>query len=179
MSKLCAVPLLALLAACAAEAQPTAAWSQEVVVVDGDTLRVGGERVRIANIDAPELPPSAKCWAEAALSLQAAEALQGYADRSAGLRLERDGVDRYGRTLARVKVGEVDVGEALIDRGLAARWTGRKWDWCASPDWTRQGGPELTGGPEGNAGYVGWAARKKADEFAAALAREALSSPEE
>ncbi|EHJ57918.1 hypothetical protein NSU_pLA1024 (plasmid) [Novosphingobium pentaromativorans US6-1] len=30
-------------------------------VHDGDTIRCGRERVRIANIDAPELPNSPKC----------------------------------------------------------------------------------------------------------------------
>jgi len=30
-------------------------------VHDGDTIRCGRERVRIANIDAPELPDSLKC----------------------------------------------------------------------------------------------------------------------
>ena len=30
-------------------------------VHDGDTIRCGRERVRIANIDAPELPDSPKC----------------------------------------------------------------------------------------------------------------------
>lgn len=30
-------------------------------VHDGDTIRCGSERVRIANINAPELPDSPKC----------------------------------------------------------------------------------------------------------------------
>lgn len=30
-------------------------------VDDGDTIRCGAERIRIANIDAPELPDSPKC----------------------------------------------------------------------------------------------------------------------
>jgi hypothetical protein len=30
-------------------------------VHDGDSLRCGGERIRIANIDAPELPDSPRC----------------------------------------------------------------------------------------------------------------------
>ena len=31
------------------------------ITVDGDTIRCGRERVRVANIDAPELPGSPKC----------------------------------------------------------------------------------------------------------------------
>lgn len=46
-------------------------------VHDGDTIRCGRERVRIANIDAPELPDSPKCqdrrrsYAWVAISLRA------------------------------------------------------------------------------------------------------------
>jgi endonuclease YncB( thermonuclease family) len=38
-----------------------AALCVSVTVHDGDTIRCGRERVRIANIDAPELPDSPKC----------------------------------------------------------------------------------------------------------------------
>ena len=27
--------------------------------------------------------------------------------------------------------GELDAGEMMIEAGLAAPWTGRRWDWCA------------------------------------------------
>lgn len=45
------------------------AQAQSVRVVDGDTLRVGGERVRIMGLDTPET--SARCPQEAALARQA------------------------------------------------------------------------------------------------------------
>ena len=38
-----------------------AALCVSVTVHDGDTIRCGRERVRVANIDAPELPGSPKC----------------------------------------------------------------------------------------------------------------------
>jgi micrococcal nuclease len=98
-------------------------------IIDGDTLQLSsGERVRIENIDAPEL--QARCEAERRLALAAkADLAQAVGDGS-GLRVERSGVDRYGRTLAKLRRGGTDIGETMISRGLARRWTGRRFSWC-------------------------------------------------
>ena len=99
------------------------------VVHDGDTIRCGAERIRIANIDAPELPDSPKCqdrrrsyaWCDYNKGYQARDALRALlAGRSA--QIERLGVDRYGRTLARVTVGGKDAGAYLVGLGLARWW---------------------------------------------------------
>lgn len=98
-------------------------------VHDGDTIRCGAERVRIANIDAPELPGSPKCgarrgytaWCDYALGERAGAALRGLIARGR-VTIVRTGTDAYGRTLALVQVDGQDVGEWLIARGLARRW---------------------------------------------------------
>lgn len=36
--------------------------------------------------------------------------------------IEREGTDSYGRTLARITVGGMDVGEWLVAKGLARPW---------------------------------------------------------
>ena len=100
-----------------------------VRVVDGDTLDVEGERVRLANIDAPEMPPKSKCAAEADGALAATARLETLVS-GGGLTLERTGVDRYGRTLAHVYAGEADVGRSLIAAGLVRPWEGRRRSWC-------------------------------------------------
>lgn len=106
-------------------------------VHDGDTIRCappgpGGraERIRIANIDAPELAGSPKCgarrgytaWCDDALGQRAGDALRGLIRAGHRVTLVRTGTDSYGRTLALVQVDGVDVGEWLIARGLARRW---------------------------------------------------------
>lgn len=106
-------------------------------VHDGDSLRCAppgqgksAERIRISNIDAPELAGSPKCearrrsrsaWCDAAAGEAARRALAGLL---AGRRVTivRIGTDVYGRTLARVYADDIDVGEWLIERGLARRW---------------------------------------------------------
>lgn len=103
------------------------------VVHDGDTIRCGRERVRLASIDAPELPGSPKCarprrsngshpgWCDYRMAAQSRDAL---AALLAGQRvlITRQGTDIYGRTLATVSVNGRDAGAILIARGLARRW---------------------------------------------------------
>ena len=99
-------------------------------VHDGDSIRCGAERVRIANIDAPELRGSPKCgprrgytaWCDYALGQRAADALRSLIARGHRVTLVRTGTDTYGRTLATVQVDGVDAGEWLISQGLARRW---------------------------------------------------------
>lgn len=96
-------------------------------VVDGDTLWHNGEKVRIANIDTPELHRP-KCPQEA---LQAREARDRLVTLlRPGFTLQRAGNDRYGRTLARVSVNGRDIGQQLVSEGLARKWTGRREPWC-------------------------------------------------
>ena len=98
-------------------------------VHDGDSIRCGREKVRIANIDAPELPDSPKCRDRRA-SYAWCDNRAGEASRAALVRLlsrgrvtiERLGTDPYGRTLATVSVGGVDAGGYLISQGLAKPW---------------------------------------------------------
>jgi hypothetical protein len=44
--------------------------------------------------------------------------------------IDRRGKDRFGRTLAYIRVSGADVGEMLIRARVAVRWEGRQHDWC-------------------------------------------------
>lgn len=102
-----------------------AAWR----VIDGDTIEIDGERIRIAGIDTPETFRP-QCDAERMLGEIAAAELAG---RMQGreLELERLGTDRYGRTLANVRADGEDLGASLVRDGLAVVWEGRRHDWCS------------------------------------------------
>lgn len=101
----------------------------DIRVTDGDTFRIADERIRIANIDTPEMPGRARCEDEAQRAL-AAKARLSELLAAGPVVLEREGVDRYGRTLATVRVNGADVGEQLIREGEAQRWMGHKATWC-------------------------------------------------
>jgi endonuclease YncB( thermonuclease family) len=98
-------------------------------VHDGDSIRCGGERVRIANIEAPELPGSPKCedsrrsyaWCDYQAGYQARDELRTFLSRGPVM-IERMGPDKYGRTLALVTVNGGDAGAYLVRLGLARRW---------------------------------------------------------
>ncbi len=97
--------------------------------VDGDTLVFGKERIRIKNIDAPETHPC-RCALECDLGGKATVFTQLAVDTSTVTVERRERKDRYGRTIARVYVDGRDLGEMLIEAGLARKWRGRREPWC-------------------------------------------------
>ncbi len=101
---------------------------QDWRVIDGDTIELAGERIRILDIDTPETFRS-QCDAEQQLGELAAARLAALL-QGREIRLERQGEDRYGRTLAHVYVDERSVGEILIAEGYAVRYDRRRHDWC-------------------------------------------------
>lgn len=103
-----------------------------VTVTDGDTIRLAGERVRIENLDAPEMPGRAKCATEGKKALEAKALLTRLVDRGTVtlVRNQKRPKDRYGRTLARVLVDGKDVAPAMIAAGVSREWKGRSSDWC-------------------------------------------------
>jgi micrococcal nuclease len=100
-------------------------------VWDGDSVRIGfgrnAERVRLANIDAPEI--EGRCKVETDLALQSQFSLADLLSGST-VTLVRLGSDRHDRTLAALSVDGVDIGEILVSEGLARVWHGRRQPWC-------------------------------------------------
>ncbi|MDP9441338.1 MAG: thermonuclease family protein [Actinomycetota bacterium] len=86
-------------------------------ITDGDTfVLTDGRRVRLAQVDAPETSECFGTESTGALSALAA-------GKTVTLRRPPSGpaTDRYGRTLADVRVGEVSVNEAMVRSG-GAEW---------------------------------------------------------
>lgn len=101
-----------------------------VIVIDGDTFDYGGERIRIADIDTPEV--KGHCPYETALAAKATERMaallgQGPFELTP---VERD-EDRFGRKLRIVTRGGHSLGDQLVAEGLARTWAGRREPWCA------------------------------------------------
>lgn len=104
-------------------------WAADVRVIDGDTVHIDGEKIRLSGIDTPEKGHQAECLAERMLSALATARLNALL-AGAEVRIEREGVDRYGRTLAKLYARGEDVAGVLISEGLGRPWRGRQEDWC-------------------------------------------------
>ena len=101
-------------------------------VVDGDTFWFGGAKIRMADINTPEVSEP-QCAREAALGRAATARL--HALLNAGpfvLGPNPDGRDRdrYGRLLRTVSRGGESLGAVLVREGLAETWQGRRGSWC-------------------------------------------------
>jgi micrococcal nuclease len=99
-------------------------------VVDGDTFWMAGEKIRVADIDAPETHPP-RCAYEARLGDAATLRLQQLLN--AGpielAMIDRDR-DRYGRELRIAERGGRSLGGILVSEGLARPWEGHRRPWC-------------------------------------------------
>lgn len=86
-------------------------------VIDGDTIELeGGERIRYLGINTPE-----KGRLFSTEAIEANDKL--VADREVELELDAQAMDKYGRTLAYVWVGETMVNLELVRRGFASVYT--------------------------------------------------------
>lgn len=91
-----------------------------VRVIDGDTLDVGGIRVRLHGVDAPELGQGCTDADGATWDCGTWAADQVRARIGARIaRCETVEMDRYGRTVATCTVARQDVGRMLVTEGLA------------------------------------------------------------
>ena len=103
-------------------------------VIDGDTLRVGGVKIRLHGIDAPELDQTCRtehgqAWACGRWVKEiVTDRLEGKVARCEAL-----GTDRYGRMIATCTVDGRNINAVIVEDGLAfayrkysARYTGNE-----------------------------------------------------
>jgi endonuclease YncB( thermonuclease family) len=102
-----------------------------VRVIDGDTFVYAGARIRIADIDTPEV--QGRCPQETALAAQATRRLTVLlAEGPFEFRRLSSGRDRdrFGRELRIVTRNGRSLGDVLVAERLARTWTGRREPWC-------------------------------------------------
>ncbi len=100
-------------------ANPANAQVRIVKVYDGDTVTLSsGEKVRLLQIDTPELSP-AECYGE-----EAKIALTSMLNQTGTLSLKEDPrldkVDRYGRLLRYLFIGNTNINLKMVEVGAAA-----------------------------------------------------------
>ncbi|TXN21426.1 thermonuclease family protein [Methylobacterium sp. WL19] len=109
-------------------------------VVDGDTLDIGGTRIRLHGIDAPESAQlcnrkageTFRCGQTAALAL---------ADRigSAPVSCDPRDIDKYGRTVAVCRKGAEDLNAWLVAQGHAVAYRRYSEDYITAEDTAKAG----------------------------------------
>lgn len=99
-------------------------------VVDGDTIWYEGTKIRIADINAPELSDPL-CASEAALARRATQRLTALLNAGPFTLESIDrSEDKYGRALKVITRDGESLGDQLVAEGLAEEWRGRRRDWC-------------------------------------------------
>ena len=96
------------------------------IVTDGDTIRCGTERIRLLGIDAPELAGHCRRGRACAPGDGTASKRSLAATMTGPVTVDRVGQDRYGRTLAVVHAGGVNLSCRQIERRQAIYK--RQWD---------------------------------------------------
>ena len=94
-------------------------YADQVVVTDGDTIRIDGERIRFSGIDAPELKQT--CLYQD-IEFQCGEfsknlLIEKIANQN--INCVRESTDQYGRTLAECFIGQESLSRFLVRAGYA------------------------------------------------------------
>lgn len=106
-------------------------------VIDGDTIEVRGQRIRLFGIDAPESSQrctlddkSYRCGQQSALAL--AEKIGART-----VRCEKRDIDRYQRIVAVCHVGSEDIGNWLVKQGWAVAFRKYSLDYVSAENEAR------------------------------------------
>jgi endonuclease YncB( thermonuclease family) len=95
------------------------ATSDRVRVIDGDSIDISGQRIRLHGIDTPEAKQECErdgvTWLCGAAATQALKELIGNFDVSC---VQRD-KDRYGRVVAVCYASGIDLNAAMVQSGMA------------------------------------------------------------
>jgi endonuclease YncB( thermonuclease family) len=105
--------------------------ASDIYVIDGDTIDLKGERIRLTGYDTPETK-YADCSVEKALGDKATARLRALISGAARIELAKaEHLDKYGRGLGQLYLDGEDAGEILIREDLARSYhRGARLPWC-------------------------------------------------
>jgi endonuclease YncB( thermonuclease family) len=135
-----------------ARLQPLSSFEGRIYVIDGDTVEVRRQRIRLFGIDAPEL------------SQKGGDRARSHLIRIAGrrkVRVEPVTVDCYGRIVARLFDGDADLSAKIVSDGYAVAMSRWHPDYVGQEAEARRSGRGLWagGGISDPAAHRRWRAR--------------------
>jgi micrococcal nuclease len=92
--------------------------ARKVFVIDGDTFALGGERIRLLGVDAPETR-EARCEQERIAGYRTKSRVVELVRFGGVIDIRRQGQDPFGRTLAHIVIDGRDLGDQLVREKLA------------------------------------------------------------
>lgn len=136
------LPLLALALPLPVAAQ---SFSGPAEAIDGDTLVMAGERIRLFGIDAPERAQT--CDRKGAAWACGSDATAMLADMVSGRTIDCAAKDRddYGRVVAICRVGDRDLGGVMVREGMAVAFTRYSQDYVETEARAKRLGMALWG----------------------------------
>lgn len=104
---------------------------EQIRVIDGDTIAVAADRIRLVGYDTPEIF-SPKCQHELQLGMIAKDRLKELIATAENLTISwQPKLDKYGRKLASIFADGKDVADILVNEKLAHRYRGgKRRSWC-------------------------------------------------
>jgi endonuclease YncB( thermonuclease family) len=151
-SSLLLAPAILLVASCERRAEPAAMprpttpelLGDRVRVLSGDVLVVDGQHIRLAGVAAPQPIPDARCWAEALAAKHATAQLREMVRQATEISVAPSAQrDAYNRTVTRVTLDRLDIGQSLADAGLAAVSPDQRFSWCERISGNAAGAPDV------------------------------------
>lgn len=107
-------------------------------VIDGDTIEVAGQRIRLHGIDAPESGQACEVDGKAWQCGQAATRALSRAIGAHSVTCEERDRDRYKRIVAVCSVGNRDLGALMVSEGFALAYRRYSTDYVKAEDTARK-----------------------------------------
>ena len=111
--------LLALAPACALDARSQTGPTGTASVIDGDTIEIHTQRIRLSGFDSPE---SGKSCGPVNVYQKASLALSDFIGTKTVTCTSDGSKDNYGRLVASCSVGGTDLGDYQVGQGWARDW---------------------------------------------------------
>ena len=111
--------------------------SQDIKIIDGDTIKINGEKIRFSGIDTPELKQTCiKEGVNNSCGLKAKEILiDKISDKN--ITCTKEGKDQYKRTLAECFVNDESLSSYLVRSGYAFAYRKYSKKFIADEDYAR------------------------------------------